>query len=163
VPEPELLLLDEELLLAPLEDDEPPELEDELPLLLLLLLLLELELVTGSLLLLWSLLQAATVRHEIAASKLRRSVEWRMGSVLIQRVTFRNDSYSVTMVSGRNVALARLGFRDTRHTFHDAAAGYIESTGVRAPAGTSPFSGVPGASARGSISARNCTARRSSD
>jgi hypothetical protein len=131
-PELLLLLLDEELLLAPLEDDEPPELEDELP---LLLLLLELELVTGSLLLLWSLLQAATVRHEIAASKLRRSVEWCMGSVLIQRVTFRNDSYSVTMVSGRNVARARLGFRDTRHTFHDAAAGYIESTGVRTGAG----------------------------
>jgi hypothetical protein len=77
-PTPELLpLLDDELLPELLEDDELPLLEDEpLP------LELELELVTELLSLLLPLPQAATARHEMAASKLSGSVEWRMKSVL---------------------------------------------------------------------------------
>jgi hypothetical protein len=81
-PAPELLpLLDDELLPELLEEDELPLLEDA-PLPPELELELELELVTELLSLLLPPPQAATARHEIAASKLSGSVEWRMKSVL---------------------------------------------------------------------------------
>jgi hypothetical protein len=97
-----LLPDEDELLLVAPEDDELPPLEDELlPLELELEVEPELELVMASLLLLLPPLQAAKVRHEIAASKLSSSVEKRMGSVLIQRATRRRDRYSLNKSSGK--------------------------------------------------------------
>lgn len=92
-----LLLPDEDellLLVAP-EDDELPLLEDEL------VLELELELAMTSLLLPPPPPQAATVRHEIAPSRLSSSVEWCMGSVLIQRATRRRHRYSPNNLCGK--------------------------------------------------------------
>ena len=84
--------MDPLLLLALLEEDELPLLEDEL-----LELELELELVSGLLLLPSFWPQAATTRHEIAASRLSGSVDWRMRSVRIRGAMCRHDTYSVKM------------------------------------------------------------------
>jgi hypothetical protein len=121
-PEPLLLLLlDDELLRPPLEDvdpllpdeDEPlllvapedeelPPLEDELfPLELELVLELELELELVMASLPPPPPQAATVRHEMATSRLSSSVEWRIGSVLILSATRRSDGYSLNGVCGK--------------------------------------------------------------
>jgi hypothetical protein len=114
----------EPLLLAAPDDDEPLPLEDELlpleleevdPLLLeapeddeLLPLELELELFTTSLLLLPPELHAATVRHEMAASRLSSSVEWLKESVLTQAAMCRKDRYSLNIARG-NMSRSRDG------------------------------------------------------
>jgi hypothetical protein len=85
----------EPLLLPLLEEVEPLLLPDEDELLLELELELELELATVSLSLPLPPPQAATARHEIAASRLSSSVERRMGSVLVQRASRRKDRYSL--------------------------------------------------------------------
>jgi hypothetical protein len=98
--EPLLLPDDDELLLLLPEDEEPLALEDE-PLPPELELELELELIMAPLLLPPPPLHAATVKPKIAVSSLSGSVEWRMGSVLIQSATRRNNPYSRNSVRGK--------------------------------------------------------------
>jgi len=115
-------LLEAELLLAPLEDELLP-LEDELLLELEDELELELELVAAPLpALLSSWPHAAMARHEIAASTLSSSVEWRMRSVRFRRATSGHDSYSAKMTR-KKMSRSRDGVFGTSVTLFAAMRG----------------------------------------